>query len=164
MRSALGDIAARMKICQAITPEQIVLLRTLFEEYAGWLGIDLSFQGFAAELAGLPGVYAPPRGRLLLALAVNGVSGCVALRPLGDGVCEMKRLFVRSGFRGQGVGKLLAEQIVEEARAIGYRMMRLDTLPSMQGAIRLYETLGFTRRTAYYETPLPDTVFMELHL
>ena len=136
----------------------------MFEECAGWLGIDLSFQGFAAELAGLPGVYAPPPGRLLLALTGSEAAGCVALRPLGGGVCEMKRLFVRSGFRGQGIGKLLAEGIVEEARAIGYRTMRLDILPSMQAAIRLYEALGFVRCAAYYETPLPDTVFMELQL
>ena len=164
LRSALGDIAARMKISQAIIPEQITLSRTLFEEYAGCLGIDLSFQGFAAELAGLPGVYVPPRGRLLIALAGSDASGCVALRPLGDGVCEMKRLFVRPSFRGQGIGKLLAERILEEARTIGYRTMKLDTLPQMQAAIRLYEALGFTRCTAYYVTPLPDTVFMELQL
>jgi putative acetyltransferase len=153
-----------MTICQAITPEQIVLSRALFEEYAGWLGIDLSFQGFAAELAGLPGVYAAPRGRLLLALDGSNSSGCVALRPLGEGVCEMKRLYVRPGFRRQGIGKLLAERIVAEARTIGYRTMRLDTLPSMQAAIRLYEALGFVRCAAYYGTPLSDTVFMELQL
>jgi putative acetyltransferase len=153
-----------MKICPAITPEQIALSRTLFEEYANWLRIDLSFQGFAAELAGLPGVYAPPRGRLLLALAGSEAAGCVALRPLGEGICELKRLFVRSAFRGQGIGKLLAERIVAEARTIGYRTMRLDTLSSMHGAIRLYQALGFVRRAAYYDTPLPDTVFMELQL
>jgi putative acetyltransferase len=157
-------MSMRMKICQAITPEQIALSRTLFEEYAAWLGIDLSFQGFAAELAGLPGLYVPPHGRLLLALARSEAAGCVALRPLADGVCEMKRLFVRSGYRGQGLGRRLGERIVAEARAIGYRMMRLDTLPSMQAAVRLYETLGFVRCAAYYETPLPDTIFMELQL
>ena len=151
-------------ICQAITPEQIALSRALFEEYAGWLGIDLCFQGFATELAGLPGAYAPPRGRLLLALESSEAAGCVALRPLEDGACEMKRLFVRSGFRGQGIGKLLAQRIVAEARAIGYRTMRLDTLPAMQAAIRLYEALGFVRCAPYYDTPLPDTVFMELQL
>lgn len=153
-----------MEICQAITSEQIALSRALFQEYAGWLGIDLSFQEFAAELAGLPGVYAPPRGRLLLALAGTEASGCIALRPLEDGVCEMKRLFVRSGFRGRGIGKLLVERIVQEARTIGYRKMRLDTLPSMQAAIGLYEGLGFVRCAAYYETPLAHTVFMELRL
>lgn len=153
-----------MRICQAVTPEQIALARALFEEYAAWLGVDLSFQGFAAESAGLPGAYAPPRGRLLLALAGGEVAGCVALRALDDGICEMKRLFVRPAFRRQGVGKRLAERIVVEARAMGYRTMRLDTLPQMQAAIRLYEALGFVRCAAYYDTPLPDTVFMELQL
>jgi putative acetyltransferase len=153
-----------MNICQAVTPEQIALSRALFAEYAGWLGIDLSFQRFAAELTGLPGAYAQPRGRLLLALTGVEVVGCVALRPLGDDACEMKRLFVRPVFRGRGIGKVLAERIVVEARAIGYRTMRLDTLPQMQTAIRLYEALGFVRCGAYYETPLPDTVFMELQL
>ncbi len=153
-----------MTICQAITPGQIAIARALFEEYAAWLGIDLSFQGFAAELGRLPGVYAPPRGRLLLALAGNEPSGCVALRPLEDDVCEMKRLFVRPGFRGQGCGRLLTERIVQEARAIGYRLMKLDTLAHMQPAITLYESLGFVRCPPYYATPLPDTVFMELRL
>src|SRR6516165_3649283 len=114
-----------MRICQATTPEEIAMARSLFEEYASWLGVDLCFQGFAAELAGLPGAYAAPRGRLLLAFVGSDVSGCVALRPIGDEVCEMKRLFVRSGFRGQGIGKLLGERIVQEARDIGYRTMRL---------------------------------------
>jgi putative acetyltransferase len=153
-----------MRICQAVTPEQIALSRRLFEEYAGSLGVDLCFQGFATELAALPGVYAPPRGRLLLALASREAAGCAALRPLTDGVCEMKRLFVGPAFRGQHLGRLLAEQIVVEARAIGYHTMRLDTLPQMQPAIRLYEAIGFRRCAAYYDTPLQDTVFMELHL
>jgi GNAT superfamily N-acetyltransferase len=153
-----------MKICQAVTPEQIALSRALFEEYVGWLGVDLCFQGFAAELAGLPGVYAPPSGRLLLAVVGSEAAGCVALRPLAVGVCEMKRLFVRPGFRGQRLGRLLAERIVAEARTVGYQTMRLDTLPKMQAAIRLYEALGFVRCPAYYETPLPDTVFMDLRL
>jgi putative acetyltransferase len=153
-----------MNICQAVTPQQIALARTLFEEYAAWLGIDLCFQGFAAELAGLPGLYAPPRGRLLLALASSEVTGCVALRPVEEGVCEMKRLFVRPGFRGQGIGKALAERAVAEARGCGYRTLRLDTLPSMQAAVGLYEALGFTRCAAYYETPLPEIIFMELRL
>jgi len=153
-----------MRICQASTAEQIALSRVLFEEYAGWLGIDLSYQGFAAELAGLPGSYAPPRGRLLLALASGEAAGCVALRPLEGMICEMKRLFVRPAFRGQRLGRLLAERVVEEARGIGYRTMRLDTLPCMHAAIQLYEALGFVRRAAYYQTPLGDTVFMELQL
>ena len=153
-----------MKLCPAVTPDHVALSRALFEEYAAWLGIDLSFQGFAAELAGLPGLYAPPRGRLFLALGSSEAVGCVALRPLGDTVCEMKRLFVRPVFRGQGLGRRLAEQIVEEARAIGYATMKLDTLPSMQVAIRLYEALGFVPCAPYYGTPLRETVFMELQL
>ena len=102
-------MTTRMRICLAVTPEHIVLARTLFEEYAASVGIDLSFQGFAAELAGLPGLYRPPRGRLLLALASSEAAGCVALRPLTEAVCEMKRLFVRPAFREQGLGKLLAD-------------------------------------------------------
>jgi len=153
-----------MRIVQANTPRRIALTRALFEEYVAWLGIDLSFQGFADELVTLPGLYAPPHGRLLLALAAGEAVGCTALRPLEDAVCEMKRLYVRPRFRGQGIGMLLARRIVEEARAIGYLTMKLDTLPSMQAAIRLYQTLGFNQCAAYYETPLPDTVFMELRL
>lgn len=153
-----------MTICQTVTPDHIALSRALFAEYAVGLDLDLSFQGFAAELAGLPGLYTPPRGRLLLALADGEAAGCVALRPLEDAVCEMKRLFVRPAFRGQGLGKRLAVQVVEEARAIGYATMRLDTLPSMQAAIRLYEALGFVSCAPYYDTPLRDTVFMELPL
>lgn len=153
-----------MKICQAATREQIELSRLLFEEYVGWLGIDLCFQGFPAELASLPGRYAPPAGRLLLAMAGSDAAGCVALRPLTESVCEMKRLFVRPAFRGQHVGRMLAERIVAEARFIGYRTMQLDTLPHMQAAIRLYASLGFVSCAAHYDTPLPDTVFMELQL
>ena len=153
-----------MKICQANSAPLIALARALFAEYADGLGIDLSFQGFAEELTGLPGLYAAPQGRLLLALAGSAAAGCVALRPLHDGICEMKRLFVSPRFRGQGIGLQLAERIVEEARAIGYPRMRLDTLPSMHSAIRLYAALGFSPCAAYYETPLPDTVFMELPL
>jgi len=153
-----------MHIRQAITQEDTATARALFEEYAAWLGVDLCFQGFAAELAGLPGLYAPPRGRLLLAWADGGAAGCVALRPLGGSICEMKRLFVRPAFRGQDVGRMLVEKIVAEAGAIGYSNMRLDTLPSMSAATKLYESVGFTRIPAYYATPLQDTIFMGLKL
>ncbi|MBI5687873.1 MAG: GNAT family N-acetyltransferase [Verrucomicrobia bacterium] len=153
-----------MNIRQAITKEDIATARALFEEYAAWLDVDLCFQGFAAELAGLPGSYAPPRGRLLLACAGDGAAGCVALRPLGESVCEMKRLFVRPAFRGQGVGRMLAEKVAAEARVIGYANMKLDTLPAMSAATALYASLGFTRIPAYYATPLQDTIFMELKL
>jgi len=153
-----------MNICQATTHEHIALARALFEEYANWLGINLSFQGFDAELNSLPGPYAPPRGRLLLAFAGTEVAGCVALRPLEVDICEMKRLFVRPNFRGRRIGAKLVEQIVADARTIGYRTIRLDTLPHMQDAIGLYQAFGFVRCAAYYETPLANTVFMELQL
>jgi ribosomal protein S18 acetylase RimI-like enzyme len=152
-----------MNIRQATTQQDIAATRALFKEYAAWLGVDLRFQGFDAELAGLPGLYAPPRGRLLLAWA-DSAAGCVALRPLSDSVCEMKRLFVRPAFRGEGVGRMLAEKVVAEAMAIGYASMRLDTLPAMNAATKLYESLGFARIPAYYATPLADTIFMELKL
>jgi putative acetyltransferase len=153
-----------MQIGQATTPEQIAAIRSLFQEYAAWLRIDLCFQGFAEELATLPGSYAPPRGRLLLATGPDGPAGCVALRPAGDAVCEMKRLFVRPAYQGHGLGRALAQRVIAEAQEAGYATMILDTLPSMHRAIRLYEALGFVRRPAYYDTPVPQTVFMELHL
>jgi len=153
-----------VQIRQASTTEEIVAMRRLFQEYAAWLRVDLCFQGFADELATLPGFYAPPRGRLLLATDPDGPAGCVALRPAGDKVCEMKRLFVRPACQNRGLGRALAQAVIAEARAAGYSTMRLDTLPFMQRAIRLYEALDFVRRSAYYATPLAETVFMELHL
>jgi GNAT superfamily N-acetyltransferase len=150
-----------MQIGQATTPEQIDTMRTLFQEYAAWLRVDLCFQGFTQELASLPGAYAPPGGRLLLATAGDGPAGCIALRPFGETSCEMKRLFVRPAYRGHGLGRILAERIVSDARDIGYSTMVLDTLPFMHGAIHLYTSLGFVPRSAYYDTPLQQTVFME---
>jgi len=159
-----SEAITRMQICQASTSEEIGAIRDLFQEYATWLRIDLCFQGFTEELATLPGLYAPPRGRLLLATGPDGPAGCVALRPLGDTVCEMKRLFVRPACQGHGLGRALAMRVISEAQRSGYATMRLDTLPAMDGAIRLYESLGFLRRAAYYDTPLAETVFMELKL
>jgi len=153
-----------MQICQATTPEEIAVIRGLFQEYAAWLRIDLCFQGFAGELAALPGSYAPPGGRLLLATDSAGPAGCVALRAAGDKVCEMKRLFVRPPYQSHGLGRALAQRVIAEAQDAGYSTMILDTLPFMGRAIRLYQALGFVRRSAYYETPLPETVFMELRL
>ena len=153
-----------MQIRQATRPEEMAQARALFEEYAAWLKVDLGFQGFVAELAGLPGVYAPPGGRLLLAMEDNEAAGCVALRPLSPGACEMKRLFVRPTFRGRGLGRKLAETSVAEARAAGYSIMRLDTLPFIKEALQLYESMGFVPCPAYYDTPLPDTIFLELKL
>jgi len=151
-----------VKIIPAATPADVEQARRLFREYETSLGVDLCFQGFEEELVGLPGKYAPPRGRLLLALDNATPAGCVALRPLADSVCEMKRLYVRPSARGTRLGRSLAETIIGEARAIGYTRMRLDTLPTMQEAIRLYRSLGFVEIAPYYENPVMGTLFMEL--
>lgn len=153
-----------MKIDLATTDQEIKAVRFLFQEYASALQVSLCFQGFAAELAGLPGDYAPPRGRLLLATHDGGPVGCVALRPISTSIGEMKRLFVRPSGRNQGLGKRLAERIVAEARAIGFETIRLDTLAGMTAARQLYESLGFMPCPPYYETPLQDTIFLELRL
>lgn len=148
-------------IVPAATNERLEHVTALFREYEQSLGVDLSFQGFAQELASLPGAYAPPRGRLLIVMDGDAPAGCVALRPLGDDVCEMKRLYVRPSLRGRGAGRMLASRILEEARGIGYRTMRLDTLPHMKEAIALYEALGFRRIAPYYANPVPGAVYME---
>ena len=153
-----------MEIAQAVTPEQIVEARTLFREYERSLGIDLCFQGFEQELAGLPGAYAPPRGRLLLAVDGGAPAGCVALRPLDDAVCEMKRLYVRPPYRGRRPGRRLAERVIVDAQAFGYPRMRLDTLPSMKEALALYRALGFVEIAPYYANPVPGARFLELDL
>ncbi len=154
-----------MRFIQAETPEQIDQARGLFKEYAAWLELDLCFQNFEKELAELPGAYAPPEGRLLLGFQDEKLVGCVALRKLSDGVCEMKRLFVRHEFQGSGLGRQLIEAILQAARGIGYGKMRLDTLPEQMGnAIRLYRAFGFEEIEPYYDNPVPGALFMELLL
>lgn len=153
-----------LKIIQAASPEDITAVQRLFEEYTASLDIDLAYQGFPAELAGLPGAYAPPRGRLLLATIDDIPAGCVALRPLDGGAGEIKRLYVRPEHRGSAIGRNLVETLIRDAQAMGYSVMLLDTLPHMRGALSLYESLGFTRRNPYFHSPIAGNVFMELSL
>lgn len=148
----------------ATFPDDLPEVRALFREYADALGVDLSFQDFDRELASLPGDYVPPRGTLLLVEHDGAVAGCVALRPLGSEVCEMKRLFVRPAHRGARLGRTLAEGILAEALRLGYARMRLDTLPSMGEAITLYERLGFIDIPPYRHNPIPGTRFLERSL
>lgn len=146
-------------------PEDAATLRELFRLYAQGLGVDLGFQDFEAELAGLPGKYAPPEGAALLAESAGGmVVGCVAMRPLGKGTCEMKRLFLRPKARGLGLGRVLAQAIVAEARKAGYSRMVLDTLATMTGALSVYRGLGFAETAPYYHNPLAGVVFLALDL
>jgi putative acetyltransferase len=153
-----------LTIVPAVDDARVLQARRLFEEYARSLGVDLGFQGFAEELATLPGNYAPPSGRLLLAFRGDEVAGCVALRQLEPAVCEMKRLYVRPAFRGLGLGRILAERMVQEARAAGYSRMRLDTLPSMAQARALYHQLGFVAIAPYRDNPVEGSAFLELDL
>jgi putative acetyltransferase len=154
-----------VNIVQAQSLEDIDRTRELFEEYAAWLGLNLCFQNFEKELAELPGEYVPPSGRLFLAFEGEQISGCVALRALGDDVCEMKRLYVRPDFRGKGLGRQLTGVVIDAAREIGYERMRLDTLPGkMDRAIAMYRSLGFREIEPYYNNPVAGATFMEMTL
>ena len=152
-------------IFQAETSDQIEQARTLFREYESWLGLKLCFQNFAEEVENLPGKYAKPDGRLLLAFADEDLAGCIALRKLEDKICEMKRLYVRENFRGRKIGNLLIEKLIAEARIIGYEKMRLDTYPpKMSKAVALYNSHGFREIAPYYHNPYGETLFMEMTL
>jgi ribosomal protein S18 acetylase RimI-like enzyme len=140
------------------------VVRQLFREYSESLDIDLCFQNFEAELASLPGKYAPPEGRLLLAWDANEVMGCVALRPIDTDSCEMKRLYIKPQARGQHLGRRLAELICFEAREAGYRRICLDTLPTMTAAVQLYESLGFKQIEPYVFNPVDGVIFLGLEL
>jgi ribosomal protein S18 acetylase RimI-like enzyme len=153
-----------MEFFQAESEAHVEEARRLFREYEASIGVDLCFQNFQSELDGLPGDYAPPSGRLVLAREGGEMAGCVALRKIDDGVCEMKRLYVRPQFRGTGLGRRLAERLISDARLIGYGRMRLDTLPSMREAQALYRKLGFVETQPYRFNPVEGTLYMELIL
>jgi len=153
-----------IELVKANTPAHMEKAREIFLRYARSLDFDLSFQGFAVELAGLPGDYAPPAGCLLLAMEDGETMGCVALRKIGEGICEMKRLFIGPEQRGKGIGLLLAEAVIQEAKRLGYDQMRLDTVPSMTSAISLYRSLGFREISSYCHNPVPGAKFFELQL
>jgi ribosomal protein S18 acetylase RimI-like enzyme len=140
------------------------LIRAYATEYAASIAESLCFQDFETELAGLPGRYAPPSGCLLLALTGDARAGCVAMRDLGGGTCEMKRLYVAPEHRGQGVGRLLVGEVVRRAKRAGYRRMMLDTVPEMTGALALYRSFGFVETAPYWDCPVERTIYMELRL
>jgi putative acetyltransferase len=153
-----------VEIIEGHGSEHVPVVRALFEEYADSLEVDLGFQDFDRELAELPGEYAPPAGRLLLAVDGSEPAGCVGLRPFAPGVCELKRLYVRPRHRGSGLGRRLTEAIVAAGRDAGYERMRLDTLPTMAAARDLYRSLGFVEIEAYRPNPIHGTTYFELAL
>ena len=167
MRGMVPAVVRRRSVIDirpAGNDEVVSQVRVLFKEYGSSLGVALSFQDFARELADLPGPYTPPWGALLVAHCDGRLAGCVALRPSGEGTCEMKRLYVRPPGTGRGTGAALASAILERARSAGYRRVRLDTLPSMATAQQLYRRLGFREIGPYRHNPVPGSLFMELDL
>jgi putative acetyltransferase len=163
--SPVSSVVKVFSLTQAETPSQIAQARELFLEYAQSLGFSLCFQNFDKELAGLPGDYAPPEGRLLLAEYQGQLVGCVALHKLEPDICEMKRLYLRAQARGKGLGRILATHIIEEARQIGYQRMRLDTVePVMKDAVAMYRKIGFREIAPYCPNPMSGVIYMELQL
>lgn len=162
--ATVAGITSAATIRQAAGPADMDEVHRLFREYEAFLGVDLCFQNFETELAGLPGRYAPPGGALLIARTGDRVVGCVALRALDQSICEMKRLYVRPEARSMGLGRRLACEAIDLALHLGYSQMRLDTLDRLTEAMRIYETLGFTRIPPYYSNPLPGVVYWELNL
>jgi putative acetyltransferase len=163
--TSVSSVFKGLTFAQAELPAQIAQARELFLEYAESLGFSLCFQNFDQELVGLPGDYAPPDGRLLLAECEGQLAGCVALHKLDRNVCEMKRLYLRPQFRGKGVGRVLAGRIIAEARQIGYQRMRLDTVePVMKDAVSMYRKLGFKDIAPYRSNPIAGAMYMELEL
>ena len=152
------------EIYTARLPDEITVIKDLFQEYAESLNFDLDFQDFGEELETLPGKYAPPLGSLLVAKETGETVGCVAVRPLGSEICEMKRLYVKPAHRGKKVGRELAVAIIEEAKRLGYKAMRLDTVEAMKEASALYRALGFQQIDAYTYNPLPGAMYFELKL
>lgn len=152
------------RISKVETDQELKTIRILFKEYTNWLGFDLSFQNFDKEFAELPGQYAPPKGRLLLAYEDDEAVGCVGLREFQDEICEMKRLYIKEQYRGKGYGRKLAEAVIAEARKIGYKYMRLDTVPWMKEAIGLYRSMGFYEIEAYRFNPIRGALYFELKL
>jgi putative acetyltransferase len=168
LHSSASPVSTKWKglvFSQAESSVQIAQARELFLEYAQSLGFSLCFQNFDKELAGLPGDYAPPEGRLLLAEYENTLAGCVALHKLELGIGEMKRLYLRPQFRGKGLGRVLADRIIAEARQIGYERMRLDTVePVMKDAVAMYRRIGFREIEPYCQNPMAGALYMELEL
>ncbi len=163
--SPVSSVVKALSFVQAESPAQVSQARELFLEYGQSLGFSLCFQNFDKELASLPGDYAPPTGRLLLAEYRGQLAGCVALHKLEDDICEMKRLYLRPQFRGKGLGHVLADRIIAEARQIGYRRMRLDTVePVMKDAVAMYRGIGFREIAPYCANPIAGALYMELQL
>ena len=160
--------AASIRLVTPDTPELIDATRAIFREYAQGLGVDLCFQGFEAELAALPGDYGAPHGALLLALVDGEVAACGAVRPLADvdyvNACEMKRLYVRRAFRRFGLGRVVAEALIDAARTAGHSVMLLDTLDDMEAARGLYASLGFTEVPPYYYNPIPGAHYLKVDI